>query len=193
MYIFWAKLLHLTSQLRWYTFRLLPNKRTQSHQNEPLHKLHLKVFRCIYTLFNAAQRDMECFNQLQMHHYFDILNIKHWILIFKIIKKMKIDFKSEIKSPADVTVNKWVIATEPSHHLNGSLNHSGTNHWDSKHRCSCLELFFVGEMQQKQAIWCLKRKYLNINLLFIELLYKINITFVIMLIFEEKTAPFLWF
>ncbi len=48
-------------------------------------------------------------------------------------------------------------------------------------------------MQQKQEIWCLKRKYLNINLLFIELLYKINITFVIVLIFEEKTAPFLWF
>ncbi len=40
-------------------------------------------------------------------------------------------------------------------------------------------------MQQKQAIWCLKCKSLNINL-FIELLYKINITFVIMLIFEEK-------
>ncbi len=48
-------------------------------------------------------------------------------------------------------------------------------------------------MQQKQAIWCLKRKSLDISLLFIELLYKINITFVIMLIFEEKTAPFLWF
>ncbi len=41
-------------------------------------------------------------------------------------------------------------------------------------------------MQQNQAIWCLKRKSLNINLLFIELLYKINITFLIMLIFEEK-------
>ncbi len=27
------------------------------------------AFRCIYTLFNAAQRDMECFNlQLQMHN-----------------------------------------------------------------------------------------------------------------------------
>ncbi len=48
-------------------------------------------------------------------------------------------------------------------------------------------------MQQKQAIWSLKRKYLNINLLFIELLYKISIKFVIVLIFEEKTAPFLWF
>ncbi len=56
---------------------------------------------------------------------------------------------------------------------------------DAKHRCSCLELFFVGEIEQKQAIWCLKHKCLNINL-FIELLYKINITFVIMLIFEEK-------
>ncbi len=35
-------------------------------------------------------------------------------------------------------------------------------------------------MQQKQTIWRLKRKSLNINLLFIELLYKIKITFVIM-------------
>ncbi len=60
-----------------------------------------EVFRCIHTLFNAAQRDMECFNQLQMHNFFDILNIKHWILIFKIIVKMKIDFKCEIKPPAD--------------------------------------------------------------------------------------------
>ncbi len=59
---------------------------------------------------------------------------------------------------------------------------------DTKQCCSCLELFFVGEMEQKLAIWCLKRKSLNINLLFIELLYKINITFVIMLIFDEKTA-----
>ncbi len=48
-------------------------------------------------------------------------------------------------------------------------------------------------MPQKQAIWCLKRKHLNISLLFIELLYKINITFVIMLIFEDKTAHFVWF
>ncbi len=48
-------------------------------------------------------------------------------------------------------------------------------------------------MQQKQATWRLKRKSLNIKLLFIELLYIINIKFVIMLIFEEKTAPFLWF
>ncbi len=41
---------------------------------------------------NAAQMDMECFNQLQ-NASFDVLNIKHWILIFKIILKMKIDFK----------------------------------------------------------------------------------------------------
>ncbi len=39
-------------------------------------------------------------------------------------------------------------------------------------------------MQQKQAIWCLKHKSLNINSLLIELLYEINITFVI--IFEER-------
>ncbi len=31
------------------------------------------AFRCIYTI-NAAQRDIECFNQLQMHHF---LNFKH--------------------------------------------------------------------------------------------------------------------
>ncbi len=43
-------------------------------------------------------------------------------------------------------------------------------------------------MELKQAIWCLKGKSLNINLLFIELLYKVNITFVIMLIFEKKNG-----
>ncbi len=59
---------------------------------------------------------------------------------------------------------------------------------DAKQGYSCLELFFV--FLQKQAIWCLKRKSLNINVLFIELLCKINITFVIMLIFEEKKALF---
>ncbi len=57
-----------------------------------------------------------------------------------------------------------------------------------KQCCGCLGLFFVGKMEQKQAIWCLNRKCLNINLLFIELLYKINIT--IMLIFEQKMALF---
>ncbi len=76
----------------------------------------------------------------------------------------------------------------------------------------------VGEMEQKQAIWCLKHKYLNINLLFIDLLYKINITsrFKVLLFvtysiiqdiissemysyicnhayFEEKMAPFVRF
>ncbi len=44
-------------------------------------------------------------------------------------------------------------------------------------------------MEQKQAIWCLKRKYLNINVLFIDLLYKINITFVLMLILKKKRHP----
>ncbi len=31
-------------------------------------------------------------------------------------------------------------------------------------------IIFIGEMEQKQAIWCLKHKSLNINLLFMELL-----------------------
>ncbi len=48
-------------------------------------------------------------------------------------------------------------------------------------------------MEQKQAIWCLKCKSLDISLLFIELLYKVNITFVTVLIFEEKNAFFVWF
>ncbi len=47
-------------------------------------------------------------------------------------------------------------------------------------------IIFVGEIEQKQAIWCLKLKSLNINFLFIEPLYKINITLVIMLTFGEK-------
>ncbi len=50
------------------------------------------------------------------------------------------------------------------------------------------DYFFVGEMVQKQAIWYLNHKSLNINLLFIELLYKINFT--IILIFEQKTVLF---
>ncbi len=59
--------------------------------------------------------------------------------------------------------------------------------------CSVFEIIMCHEMEQKQEIWRLKRKFLKINLLFIELLYKINITFVIMLIFEEKTALFVLF
>ncbi len=51
-------------------------------------------------------------------------------------------------------------------------------------------IIFVGEIEQKQEIWCLKRKSLNINLLFIELLHIIKITFVIMLTFGEKMALF---
>ncbi len=46
--------------------------------------------------------------------------------------------------------------------------------------------FFFGEIEQKQEIWCLKCKSLNINFLFIELLHKINITLVIMLTFGGK-------
>ncbi len=49
------------------------------------------AFRCIYTLFNAAQRDMECFNlQLQMHNV--------WILIFEIILKWKDALNVKLKS-----------------------------------------------------------------------------------------------
>ncbi len=92
---------------------------------------------------------------------------------------MKRYFECEIKIVSrwqQVTINKWVIATEPNH-LNGWFIQERNNIVlllrDAKQCCSCLELFFVGEMAQKQAAWCLKRKSFNINLLFIELLYKI--------------------
>ncbi len=49
-------------------------------------------------------------------------------------------------------------------------------------------IIFVVEIEQKQEIWCLKHKSININFLFIELLYTINITFVIMLIFGGKNG-----
>ncbi len=55
---------------------------------------------------------------------------------------------------------------------------------DAKQCFSCLKLLFVGEIQQKQAIWCLKRKFLNIN--FNIWSFKTNITFVSMLIFKEN-------
>ncbi len=62
--------------------------------------------------------------------------------------------------------------------------------YSNKQRCSSLEWFFVSEMEQKQAIWCLKCKSLDISALFIELLYKINITFVTVLIFWRKNWIF---
>ncbi len=84
---------------------------------------------------------------------------------------MKRYFECEIKIVSrwqQVTINKWVIATEPNH-LNGWFIQERNNIVlllrDAKQCCS--------EMEQKQAAWCLKRKSLNINLLFIELLYKI--------------------
>ncbi len=65
------------------------------------------------------------------------------------------------------------------------MNH---RHVAQRHKTAlCLELFLL---EKKQEIWCLKRKSLNINLLFIELLHKIKITFVIMLTFGEKMALF---
>ncbi len=84
-------------------------------------------------------------------------------------------FECEIKIASrwqHVTVNKRVIANEPNH-LNGFLIQELNIVMllrDAEQCCSCLELFFVGETEQNQAIWCLNRKSLNINLLFIELL-----------------------
>ncbi len=37
-----------------------------------------------------------------------------------------------------------------------------------------LGIFFIVKIEQKQAIWCLKRMSININVLFIELLYRLK-------------------
>ncbi len=98
---------------------------------------------------------------------------------------MKIDFKCEIKIASrwqHVTVNKWVVATEPNH-----LKDWIIQEWITETQNSAVTQ--QKRMQKKQAIWCLKCKSVNINVLFTELLNKINIKFVIMLIFEEETAP----
>ncbi len=97
---------------------------------------------------------------------------------------MKSYFKCEIKSASrwqQVTVNKWVITTEPNH----------LNNWFIQEQNSCcsesqIEMIFVGEIEQKHSILCLKRKCVNFQFFFIELLYEINIIFVIMLLFGEK-------
>ncbi len=64
-----------------------------------------------------------------------------------------------------------------------------------KHSCSETQnsavavfgIIFVEEIKQKQEIWCLNTSLL-ISFLFIELLHKIKITFVIMLTFGEKNG-----
>ncbi len=85
---------------------------------------------------------------------------------------MKSYFKCEIKTASwwqQVTVNKGVIATEPNNF----------NDWFIQEQNSCcsemqIEIIFVGEIEQKHSILCLKRKCVNITFFFIELLYKIN-------------------
>ncbi len=113
--------------------------------------------------------------------------------MFEIIFKWKDTLNVKLKPPVGGSKSLLISESLPLTESFKRLIHSGTKHIfmflrDAKQCCGCLELFFC-EMEQKHAIWCLKRKPLNINLLFIELLYKINITFVIMLIFEEKNGP----
>ncbi len=63
-----------------------------------MQKLHLKWHLDVFTLFNAAQRDIECFNQLQMHIF---LHFKHKTLNTDIYNYFKNEnkLKCEIKSP----------------------------------------------------------------------------------------------
>ncbi len=65
------------------------------------------------------------------------------------------------------------------------LNHSGTNHSHVAQKRKTVMWLFV--IKKNWGVkWHLKHKYLNVNLLFIELLYKINITFVTVLILKKK-------
>ncbi len=98
---------------------------------------------------------------------------------------MKSYFKCEIKTASkwqQVTVNKGVIATEPNH-LKDVLIQEQNSCCSETH----IEIIFVGE--QKHSILCLKRKCVIIKFFF-ELLHKINITFVIMLLFGGKRRQF---
>ena len=103
---------------------------------------------------------------------------------------MKWYLKCEIKTASRwqrVTVNKWVIAIEPNH-LNGWFIQERNTIMllrDAK-QWLCLEWFLFLEIERKKWICCLKRKTLDINFLFIELLYKINVTFAIMQTSGEK-------
>ncbi len=147
------------------------------------------AFRCIYMQLRGTGSALTCTYKCIMFWYFKhkTLNTDIWNYL-----KMKRYFECEIKIASrwqQVTVNKWVIATEPNHLTVDSFRNGTTSSCCSETQNSAVAVwnyFFVGETGQKQAIWCLKRTSLNINLFFIELLYKINITFVIMLIFEEK-------
>ncbi len=74
---------------------------------------------------------------------------------------MKSYFKCEIKSASrwqQVTVNKWVITTEPNH----------LNDWFIQEQNSCcseshIEIIFVGEIEQKHSILCLNVSVLILN------------------------------
>ncbi len=64
---------------------------------------------------------------------------------------MEIDFKCEIKSPADGSTsrsNKWVIASEPNH-LKRFIDSFMKRIRDSNIAVAVWNIFLLGEMQQK--------------------------------------------
>ncbi len=104
------------------TFRLLPNKWNQYQQNESLQKLHLKwhldVFTHCLMQLRGTWSALTCSYKCIMFWYFKhkTFNTDIWNYL-----KMKRYLECEIKIASrwqQVTVNKWVIATEPNH-LNG--------------------------------------------------------------------------
>ncbi len=93
-------------------------------------------------------------------------------------------------SHCDWTESLWlnrIIVIEPNHLNDWFIQERITVMLlrDTKQCCSCVWSYLCW---RNRAILCLKHNSLNINSLLIELLYKINITFIIMLTFEEKNG-----
>ncbi len=91
-------------------------------------------------------------------------NVDNWCM--KLIKKIKRYFKREIKTASrwqQVTVNKWVIAIEPIHLTGDSFRNETLSCWSEMQNSAvaAFGIIFVVEIEQKQAICCLKHKSLN--------------------------------
>ncbi len=144
---------------------------------EETQKLHLKWDRYIYPLI------------MQLWGTWDALICSHkWINHVLIHKTLHTDiwndlkhkkiahFKCEIKTTSrwqQVTVNKWVTAVEPNHLKVDSFRNE-TPSCCSEMQNSAVAVFgitSVGEIKQKQELWCLKRKSLNVGVNPISLSY----------------------
>ncbi len=165
--IFWVKFLYLGC---YQANEISIIKITEAASEEGFRFTH--GFMQLRGTWNALTCSYKSINNVLIFETFE-----NWCL--KLYKKWRY-FKCELKIASRQRCdNKWVIAIEPNH-LNSWSIHSGTNHSHVTQRRKtvlwlCLELFFVGEIEQKQEIWLLKHKFHNITFLFIKLLHEINI------------------